>query len=212
MKRAAFILATSLMLLLTGCVLRAKPQTKSNNVPPPPKPTAAATSATPPPGPLSIRQTQVDLPAPQPITPEALATTIPPEVPPEDQRPPRVPRRAPVAGPPKPEQAPVQTQTPTPAAAAPPAAEPERPPIQEILPAAELKKLQESADARKRDIRRVLEQVGSQRLNGTQREKVERIRSFLKASDEAESHNDMRQAEQLAEKAQTLVGELQSGR
>lgn len=211
MRGAAFILATSLSLLLTGCVLKAKQQSKVNNAPPPPRPTAAAAPATPPPGPLSIRQTQVELPAPQPISPEALATTAPPEAPPEDQRPARALRRTPVAGPPKPEQPPVQVQAPAPAPAPPPAAEPERPPIQEILPAAELKRLQDSADAKKRDIRRVLEQVGPQRLNA-QRDKVERIRSFLKASDEAESHNDMRQAELLAEKAQTLVGELQSGR
>ena len=197
---------------MTGCVLRAKQQSKINNPPPPPRPTAATTQATPPPGPLSIRQTQVDLPAAQPISPEALATTLPAGPPPEDQRPARVPRRAPVAGPPKPEQVPVQAQTPAPAPAPPLAAEPERPPIQEILPPAELKRLQDSADARKREIRRALDQVGPQKLSTQQRDKVERIRSFLKLSDEAERRNDMKPAENLAEKAQTLVGELQSGR
>jgi len=37
------------------------------------------------------------------------------------------------------------------------------------------------------------------------------IRSFLALSEEAEKHNDMRQADALAERAQILAKELQSG-
>jgi hypothetical protein len=91
-----------------------------------------------------------------------------------------------------------------------------RPPVQEIFPRggfgpAELKRLQDSADARKRDVRIVLDQMGSRRLN-SQREKVSRIRSFLQLSDEAEGKNDMRTADALAERAQVLVGEFESSR
>lgn len=192
-------------MFLSGCVLRAKQQTKAGNPPPPPKPATITAPAAPPP-PLSILQTQVELPAAQPISAQALESLKPLDEPAETQRPSRPPRRAgPVAAPPHPETPPAQVQ-PTP----PP--EPERPPIQEIVPAAELKHLQDSADGRKRDIRKVLDQIGTQRLNATQRDKIERIKSFLALSDEAESRNDMRQADALAEKAQILVGELQSGR
>lgn len=111
-------------------------------------------------------------------------------------------------GPPKPETPPAPTVQDQPPA---PAPETARPPIQEILPPAELKRLQDSADTRKRAVRKVLDQMGSRRLN-SQREKVSRIRSFLQLSDEAEGKNDMRTADALAERAQVLVGELQSGR
>ncbi len=38
------------------------------------------------------------------------------------------------------------------------------------------------------------------------------IKSFLTLSEEAEDHNDMRQADGFAERAQILAKELQSGR
>jgi hypothetical protein len=80
--------------------------------------------------------------------------------------------------------------------------------IREIFPPAELKRLQDSADVRKRDIRNVLDQMGPRRLN-SQREKVSRIKSLLQLSDEAEGKNDMWTANALAERAQGLVAELQ---
>jgi hypothetical protein len=80
--------------------------------------------------------------------------------------------------------------------------------IQEILPPAELKRLQDSADARKREVRKVLDQMGPRRLNATQKEKVSRIKSLLQLSDEAEGKNDMWTADALAERAQDQVAEL----
>ena len=173
-KLGVFILAAAASLLLAGCVLKGKTEANVSSTPAPPKPTPA------PPPPLSIPQTQAELPAPQPISPEALATT-PPEGPVEIQPAPRPPRRGAVLGPPKPETPPTLTvpdQPPTPA----PAPETARPPIQEILPPAELQRLKDSADARKREVRKVLDQMGSRRLN-SQRETVSRIRSFLQLSD-----------------------------
>lgn len=210
MKPGVLILAAAASLLLAGCVLKGKTQARVSSTPAPPKPAAVPAPAPAPPPPLSISQTQAELPAPQPISPEALATTKPPEGPAETQPAPRARSRSgPPLGPPKPEQTPPAPPVPD----QPPAPAPEtaRPPIQEILPAAELKRLQESADARKRDVRKVLDQMGSRRLN-SQKEKVSRIKSFLQLSDDAESKNDMRTAEALAERAQALVGELQSGR
>ena len=112
-------------------------------------------------------------------------------------------------GPPKPETSPALTVPDQPPAQAPETA---RPPIQEILPQAELKRLQDSADATKGNVRRALDQFGSRKLNSSQKEKVSRIRSFLQLSDDAEGKNDMRTADALAGRAQVLLGELQSGR
>lgn len=112
-----------------------------------------------------------------------------------------------MAGPPKPEAAPAQT---APAAAATP--EPERPPILEILPDAERKRLQESAAGRRREIHRILDPLDARKLSDGQRALTARIRSFLQLSDDAEGRGDMRQADALAERAQVLVQELQGGR
>jgi hypothetical protein len=205
-KPGVLILAAAASLFLAGCVLKGKTQAKVSSTPAPPKPAAVPAPAPPPP--LSIPQTVAALPAPQPISPEALATTKPPEGPAEIQPAPRTARRGAVLGPPKPE-TPALTVPDQPPA---PAPETARPPIQEILPAAELKRLQDSADARKRNVRKVLDQMGSRRLNSSQKEKVSRIRSFLQLSDDAEGKNDMRTADALAGRAQDLLGELQSGR
>ncbi|HJT89478.1 MAG TPA: hypothetical protein VJ732_16530, partial [Bryobacteraceae bacterium] len=93
-----------------------------------------------------------------------------------------------------------------------PPPEPERAPVQEILPASEQKRLQESAQARRREIRKALDQAQSRRLNATQQNLVSRIQSFLQLSEEAEGKADMRQADALAERAQVLARELQNGR
>src|SRR5690349_15136466 len=155
MKPVAYILGVALVLLLSGCVLGAKQQPKVSATPPPPKPasSAPASSAPAPQTPLSIPQTVAELPAPQPISTDALATTLKPADEPADSQPgPRTPprRSGPVAGPPRAEPAP-PALPPTPVAA-PPTEQVERAPVQEILPAADVKRLQESVDSRKRDI------------------------------------------------------------
>jgi hypothetical protein len=202
-KLGVCILAAAASLLLTGCVLKGKAQANVSSTPAPPKPAPA------PPPPLSIPQTQAELPAHQPISPEALATT-PPEGPVEIQPAPRPLRRGAAFGPPKPETPPTLTVTDQPPRPA-PAPETARPPIQEVLPPAELQRLKNSADARKREVRKVLDQMGSRQLNN-QRETGSRIRSFLQLSDNAEAKNEMRNADELAERAQTLVRDLRSGR
>jgi hypothetical protein len=99
-----------------------------------------------------------------------------------------------------------------PTPAPPPEQQQERPAIQEILPPAELKRLQESADGKKRDIRKVLDQTDLRKLNNAQRDLVGRIQTLVRQSDDAEGRNDMRQAESLANQAQVLIRELQGGR
>ncbi len=214
MKPVTYILGVALALLLSGCLLSGKQTQKASATPPPPKPASSApASAEPAPKtPLSIPQTVAELPAPQPISADALATTKPPEEAAESQPARTPPRRSgPVAGPPRAEPTP-----PAPAAAAPPPPVPEqpveRPPIQEILPAAEQKRLQESADGRKRDIKKVLDQTDLRKLNPGQRDLVARIRTLVSQSDDAGMRNDWRQADALAGQALVLVRELQSGR
>ena len=214
MTKATYIPGVALALLLSGCVLSGKQQPKVSSVPPPPKSpaTVPASSASTPQAPLSIPQTVAELPAPQPLSPEAIATTRPPEEPAEAQPGPRAPvrSRGPVAGPPRVDPPPSVPAQPAPT---PPAPEQvERPPITEILPEAEVKRLKESVDARKRDIKRVLDQTDSRRLNAAQKDLEARIRTLVQQSDEAGTRNDWRQADALAGQALTLVRELQGGR
>jgi hypothetical protein len=84
--------------------------------------------------------------------------------------------------------------------------------VQEIVSPAEVKRLQDQAQARRNEVKQILDRLGRRQLTGTQRNVVATIRSFLTLSGEAENHNDMRQADALAERAQILAKELQSGK
>jgi hypothetical protein len=186
-----------LVLCLSSCVLK-KPQTVKAAPPAP----APAPAPAPPPAPLSIPQTDVHLPPPQPVTQEAAATAQPPEEPTAAPAPPpRAPR-------PKP---PVSRPAETPATAAPPAgpaAPPEHPPIEEVTPAAEQKRFQDEAAARKREVHQIVDPLDRRRLNRQQRGLLDRIQSFLKQSDDAETRGEMRQASELAQRALVLAREL----
>lgn len=211
MRQAAFLPVVALAILSAGCVLHGKQQKVSTTPAPPTKPTSATPAPTPAPqGPLSIPQTVAELPAPQPIPPEAVAVVKPSEEQAESQPAARTPPRRTPAGPPKaPEPAPVAAQ---PAPTPPPEQQPERPAIQEILPPAESKRLQDSADSKKRDIKKVLDQTDMRKLNNAQRDLVARIRTLVQQSDDAEGHNEMRAADNLATQAQVLIRELQGVR
>ncbi|HEY1336103.1 MAG TPA: hypothetical protein VGF59_01270 [Bryobacteraceae bacterium] len=212
MRSAQAILVGFLALSLSGCILGGKPKTVQ--AAPTPKPAAAAPKPPPPP-PLSIPQTQVTLPPAQPVNPDALATAPPEEPAGGTPAPPRPTNRR---GTPRPQQTPTQApETPPPAAtvpAGPPAPAPEapRPKIEEIVPAAEQKQLQESAVAGRREARQILDQMRGHRLNGTQKTLRSNIESFLNLSEQAEKRNDMRSAQALAERALVLARELKGGK
>ena len=191
-------LVAALAVCLPSCILR-KPQTVKA-APPAPTPTIAAAPA-PPPAPLSIPQTDVHLPPPQPVSPEAEATAQPPEEP--AATPP------PVRSVPKPKP-PISRPAETPAAATPagPVAPPEHPPIEEVTPAAEQKRFQDEAAARKREVHQIIDSLDRRRLNRHQRGLLERIDSFLKQSDDAEGRGEMRQASELAQRALVLAREV----
>jgi hypothetical protein len=153
--------------------------------------------------PLSIPQTDVHLPPPQPVTTEAAATAEPPEEPAATPEPPRTARR-----PRQPAPKPAESSAPATPPAAVPAAPPEHPPIEEVTPAAEQKRFQDEAAARKREVHQIVDPIDTRRLNRQQRTTLGRIQSFLKQSDDAESRGEMRQASELAQRALILAREL----
>src|ERR1700693_2398905 len=198
MGRVVAILAVALALSMAGCVLKGKPQTVA--VPPQPQP-AAQPKPAPPPEPLSIPQTQVQLPPPQPYNPEALVTA-PPEPVEATPAPKPVRRTAVGAQPPKAEVV----------APVPPPAEPERAPIQDIVPPDEKRRYQESADNSKREIQQLLEQARAHRLTTDQKKILTRVHTFVTQSDDAEKRGDMRQADALAQRGLVLAKELGGGK
>jgi hypothetical protein len=83
--------------------------------------------------------------------------------------------------------------------------------VQAIVPADQVKKLQDSAQTRKREARQLLSQTPQSR-NAQRRDLRRRAETFLNQSDQAEQRGDMLQADSLAEMALALARELQSGR
>jgi hypothetical protein len=142
----------------------------------------------------------VQLPPPQPVDPAAYEAASKPE---EPAPAPAIPRTAARRAPPKPE-------TPAPIIAAP--AEPVVSPVQEMLPAEERKRYQESANARKAQIRHLLTQIKSHRLSVDQNRDVKRVQSLVAQSDDVEKRGDMRQADALAERGLILARELANGK
>src|ERR1039458_9796298 len=209
--KATALLTALLSILLAGCELRGKPA-KSAVPPAAPKPVASAAPAPAPLPALSIPQPRVELPKPQPVDPAALETeATPPEPPPAVAAPARSRRATPAASQPAPASPPAATPPRPPPPAPPPPPEP-RKTVQEIVSPAEVKRLQDQAQARRNEVKQILDRLGRRQLTGTQRNVVATIRNFLTLSGEAENHNDMRQADALAERAQILAKELQSGK
>ncbi|HVN05117.1 MAG TPA: hypothetical protein VMT86_11905 [Bryobacteraceae bacterium] len=190
----------TLAVALTGCTLGSAKQPAT-----PPPPAAAAAQATPE-GPLSIPQTTVVLPSPQPVNPDAIpkipAAAAPAPEKAETAAPaPRTPRRAAA---PKPEQETEADNQP----AAPVAAPPEQPPIQPILSPDEQKRIKTAIDGRRREIQDWLNKAKSHQTKQNQ-SLTDRINSFLTQEQEAEQRGDLTQADALSERAMVLARELQ---
>src|SRR5207253_514485 len=149
--------------------------------PAPPQPVSIPTPAARA-EPLSVPQTRVELPPPQPLSADAVASTQPPEEVPSTPAPsnPKPPKSRPArtvasqrpeaAGPSTPPAPPVQ----------PPASEPERPPIQEIVPQAELNRLLAEAVKTKQEILQRLEQARKHRLSAKDQELRDQALSFVR--------------------------------
>lgn len=204
--RSRVLLPGSLLVFLipTGsCILRPHKQAA---VPPPPKP-AVVQDATPD-VPLSVPQTAVLLPSEQELNPGAIPPPSPP--PPAASQTPEA-EAPPAQHPPRHPAAPVQPRTdsaPEEAAPPPPAPMPEeKPPFQPILSPDEKKRLQESVDARMREIEGLLSRVKGQ-LSEHDQSNVERIRSFVNLAREAARGGDYTQANDLTDRALILAKEL----
>jgi hypothetical protein len=193
MKRAQLVAVIGTVLWVCGCPAGSKKP--AAQVPAAPAPAAPQPAS----GPLSVTQTQVALPPAQVVPPEAYETAPTPTVVVEPSAPPRTPaRRQPAA---------TRTETPAPApAAAQP--EPTRAPVQEIVPADVQKRLQESAQNARREIKRIVDQANARHPARQQKTIIDRIESFVRLSDEAEGRGDMRQASELADRALVLAREL----
>jgi hypothetical protein len=170
--------------------------------PPPPAPAAIQPPA--PEQPLSIPQTAVTLPSPQPINPDAIPkeTAQQSPAPEKTEAPPapRAPRRS-AAGPPKPEPEPEAETPPAPAVQ-------EQAPIQPILSGDEQKRIQNAIDGRKKEINEKLGRIKG-RLSDHDQSLVDHIKSFLTQCDEAAQRSDYAQADALSLNALVLARELQ---
>jgi hypothetical protein len=208
MRRVEAILAAAMAFSLSGCVVGNKPQTVSA-APAPPKPVSPPTPA-PPTAPLSMPQTLHELPPPQPLSAEAIASTEPQE---EAPATPALRPKPPRSGQGRTTTASRTTDPVGPAApSAPPAESEARPQIQEIVPAAELRRLQAEADKTKLEIRQRLQQVGRRRLTPKEQETKNSAVSLLRQSEEAQQQGDMRKASELANRSLLLVKLLPNGR
>jgi hypothetical protein len=200
MRRVKVVLAAAMAISLAGCFLSGKPKTPPAT-PATPRPTPAT-----PPEPLSIPQTQVTLPPPQAVNPDALRTAPPVEQPaPREAAAPAVTPQRPSAP-----RNPPQVQAKPPETPAEP--EPSRPPIQEILPAEEQRRLQHEAQDRRNQTGALVEAAARRGLSPRERRRVEDINQFVKQSEQAEKNGDMRSADLFAERALILARELQGGK
>jgi hypothetical protein len=197
--RASVIL---LILPLAACNLGSSKQAAT---PPPPKP-AAVQPPTPEPQ-LSIPQTAVVLPSPQPVNPDAIPAPPAAQVqsPPAEAPPPaHTARRTTTANPPKPEP---EAEPETPAAPSAPAVQ-QQAPIQPILSGPEQKQLQDAIEGRRREIEEQINRA-SRHLTSHDRSLIERINSFLAQCAQAEKRGEYTQADALSQRAAILARELQ---
>ncbi len=202
----AVALALSMALLESACVLTGQPKPATPAVAPPqPAPVAVTKPAPQSTEPLSVPQTQVQLPPPQ-LVPETVALPPKPEEPAATPVAPRPPRRTGAAAP-QPKQEPPVVGPPAAAnnATAATPVETELAPVQEVIPADEKKRYQDSAQNRRAEIRQLLSQIKTHRPTAEQNREVKRIQSLVTQSEEVEKRGDMRQADALAERGLTLA-------
>ncbi len=212
MRSFGTVLGALLAIGVLGCTPFARRHTKV--IPPPPKPAqtakAPAQTAQSVPVALSIPQTNVRLPAPQPVNPQAVTAPPPAEEPAESSSP----------EPPAPRRTPPQTAAPAPGPTTGPKPEPpaqtppveERPRLQPILPADERRKIYEAIETRTREINDRVAQVQKRKPSSEEEAIIGRIRSFMTLSGEAAARGDMVQADALSSRALVLARELPVGR
>ena len=198
-----------LALALSACEMKL-PRAKTT---PPPQP-ASAKEEPPqepaPAGPLSSPQTQVRLPSPQPIDPEAVVTP-PVNVPAEPSQSHQAHRGNKRQGP-QPATAPSPGKPETlETAEAPPPTETQRPPIGPVLSDEERRRWTEEIYARLKDVDQMLSRIAALRLSDAEKSSQERIRSWQKLSRELAEHGEIQQASNLVDRAVLLAQEVLRG-
>jgi hypothetical protein len=156
--------------------------------------------------PVSIAQTNVFLPKPQPIQAEALATP-PPELPPAPE--PLNQTAKPRPAPPKPEPRVQAAQGPPPPPAIP---APSRRRIRPVESAAERHRLLTEIGARQRQVQDLLAKAKTRQLSDAEKGAAERIQAFLEQTEAALKDQDLQQAEALSNRALLLCPELNLGK
>jgi hypothetical protein len=191
------------MVPLLGCTLGASKQAA---VPPPPKPAVVQPPAPEPQ--LSVPQTAVVLPSPQPFNPDAL----PPPAPDHAAAPAKAdPPSAPKASSPRRSAGTRQESDTEPD---PPAATPavhEQAPIQPILGGDEQKLIERAIESRVHEAQETLNKLTRAKRHLSKRDQslVDHVKSFLTQSDIAVKRGDFAQADALSERAVILARELQ---
>ena len=207
------LVSKTLTVLLAISLCACEMKVRRVQTPPPPQPVPVKTE--PPPEiasnePLSIPQTQVRLPSPQPINPEALAT--PPVTSPAEgalAHPAHRPSRRPPSAPPpvapvKPEPPLETAETPPPA----PATEAPRPRIEPALTPQQRRQLNEEIASRQHKVEQMLVSITARKLSESEKDSVERIKSFSNLSHQALERGDTQQAGALADRASLLAQEM----
>jgi hypothetical protein len=207
---AIFVLLAAGCIGTVGCAAKAA-RTAPVTTPATPQPQPAL-NAHPADEPISVAQTNVVLPRPQPIQAEALAT-LPPEAP-------RVPEpanqstrtRAPAAAKPEPRQQagaqPVQGPPPPP----PPSPAASRPRIRPVESAAEQHRLLTEIGARQKQVQDILAKAKARPLSDAEKSAAERIQAFLDQTENALKEKDLQQADALSNRALLLCPELNPGK
>lgn len=199
-----------LAVVLSACEMKI-PRAKTTPPPQPDSAKAEPPAESAPAESLSTPQTQVRLPSPQPIDPEALATP-PINVPAETSQTSKTHHGG------------SKRQGPQPASAAPgkpettetvdtaPATEAPRPPIGPVLSDDERRRMNEEISSRLKDVDKMLGRIAALNLLDAEKSSVERIRSFYKLSHDALEKGEIQQAGALADRAVLLAQEVLHGR
>jgi hypothetical protein len=233
MRKAPVLIVVFLAALTAGCVMSGKPGKPAVVTPVTPNP-VSTTPPPPPSQPLSIPQTQVELPKPQPIADAALPADPAPAIDlPADtatgtrtgqgrgtQIRPGTPQRTDTAQPSNsganPGANPGTNPAANPVVAPPPAATPAEPPaptLQEVVSQAELTRYQVQAQGKAREAQQIFDQYSKRpKLTPAQEEVLSQIKSFIESSQAAEKRGDMKTADALAERAQIKARDLVNGR
>jgi hypothetical protein len=207
---AIFVLLAAGCLGTAGCAAKAA-KTAPIYTPAAPQPQLAV--HTPPADePISVAQTNVVLPKPQPIQAEALATPPPEEPPAPEPANQTVKPRVPAAAKPEPrQQAGTQAvQGPPPPPAPNPAAS--RPRIRPVESPADQHRMLTEIGARQQQVRDILAKAKLRNLSDAEKSAAERIQAFLDQTEAALNDKDLQQAEALSNRALLLCPELNPGK